>query len=414
MNPKLGIMICAPLLVVLGLAMVWSAMNRQPSVSSGGGDHDIDPAPAQLNRPIPPFKLTQSNGETFDSADLQGEVWVASFFFTSCPSICKLQNQQVAILQEQFADLGVKFVSITCDPDNDKLPVLAQYAESFQAKPDTWYFLRGELDEVREISQDHFQVMFAKQNHSDRLLLVDKSGKLRGAFQSTRDDEFRQMKKMLEEMLQEPYSPNNKEHDTTASKTEDGEIAIAETQTMSRFALTDSLGQPFDSQSLEGDVWLSSFFYTSCPSICVLQNLEVAKLQEAYHDRGLKFVSITCDPENDTPAALAGYAARFVAKPDVWHFLTGDFNKIQEIGSEFFNTPVKKGFHSDRLFLVDRNGKVIDSFRSREKDQMQDLRDTLETMLPQKSATIAEGADATEDGAVEVGNDADRSGSEQE
>lgn len=374
MKPTTGIFLSAVLLVLLGLTMIWSASQRGSAQVPGDEAHA--PASAlEMNREIPPFTLTSAEEESFDTASLEGNVWIASFFFTACPSICKQQNQQIAILQEEFADDGVHFVSITCDPDNDTPEALRQYAESFQAKPGVWHFLTGELEELKRITENSFQVAFDTQTHSDRLMVIDKQGKLRGAFRATDDTQFRQAKKLLKELNAESFDPGQATGDGT-------ELTATGTQTMENFQLTDSLGQSFESQSLDGDVWLGSFFYTSCPSICVMQNMAIAKMRNTFAERGLKVVSITCDPENDTPAALAGYAERFQADPDQWHFCTGDFAYIQKIGKEFFSIAVEPQYHSDRVFLVDRDGKVVDSFRTREADQMKKLEAKLSELLP--------------------------------
>lgn len=390
MKPATGIFFSALLLVLLGLTMIWSVLYRGSATAPIDEGHA--PASAlEIERKIPPFTLTSADEEPFDTAELEGKVWVASFFFTACPSICKQQNQQIAILQEEFADDGVQFVSITCDPDNDTPEALRQYAQAFQAQPGVWHFLTGELEEIKKITENSFLVAFDTQTHSDRLMIIDKQGKLRGAFKATDDTQFRQAKKLLKELNAESYVPGETANDGT-------ELNVAGKQTMESFQLTDSLGQPFDSASLEGDVWLGSFFYTSCPSICVMQNMAIAQMRNEFGDRGLKVVSITCDPENDTPAALAGYAERFQADPEQWHFCTGDFAYIQKIGKEFFSIAVEEQYHSDRVFLVDREGQVLDSFRTREADQMKKLKAKLAQMLP----PVAEDADTMNDTAPEV------------
>lgn len=377
MKPATGIFVSAVLLILLGITMFWAAWNRKPVSSIPEDGHSSVGMPVELEREIPPFQLMSAQEETFDTASLEGDVWIASFFFTACPSICKMQNQQIAILQEEFAGDDVKFVSITCDPDNDTPAVLRQYAESFQAKPGVWTFLTGDMEKLKEITENSFQVAFETQTHSDRLMVIDKEGKLRGTFRATDSTDFLRAKKMLKELLAEPYTPKTKGEDTE----EVAEKEEPRKQTMDSFQLTDSLDQPFDSKSLKGDIWLGSFFYTSCPGSCVMQNMEKAKLRNDFKDRGLKLVSITCDPDNDTPAALAGYAERFQADPDRWYFCTGEFDYIQKIGNDFFDIKVEPQYHSDRVFLVGSDGSVIDSFRTSQKDQMESLHKILDEML---------------------------------
>ncbi|HEX3725505.1 MAG TPA: SCO family protein [Pirellulales bacterium] len=143
---------------------------------------------------------------------------------------------------------------------------------------------------------------------------------------------------------------------------------------LEHFTLTDQSGQPFDSQSLRGQVWIGSFFFTNCPAICWRMNQALATLKQTDPASQVRLVSITCDPENDTPAALAKYAERFQAKSPEWVFLTGGFSQIRRIGNDFFQVGVEQGTHSDRAFVVDREGRVRGRFRVTEPDQFEMLK----------------------------------------
>ncbi|MEX1040539.1 MAG: SCO family protein [Pirellulaceae bacterium] len=382
MTSKVGIFFTAVLLLFLGGLMIWSTLRsraeREPSDA-----HDITPKATALNREVPPFELTDSAGEMFDTAELDGDVWVASFFFTTCPSTCRLLNQQVAVLQKDWAEKGVKFISITCDPETDTPEVMAAYAEAFDAKPESWKFLTGDLDKIQSIANDNFQVGFAKQTHSDRILVVDREGVMRGTYRATVDDEFAAAQKLIAKLVDQPAA-KTAQAETEPVHTGDAVAggAVGEEQTMTSFELTDSYSRPFSSEQMKGNYWLGSFFFVACPSVCVLQNIEVARLQQGYEERGLRFVSISCDPENDTPGAMLGYAERFGAKKDIWHFCTGEFDYIQKIGHEFFNIELERKYHSDRVFLVDPEGKVLDSYRTRDEAQMKKLTARLEGLLP--------------------------------
>lgn len=417
MKPLTGIAISAVLLILLGMTMLWAAFNRGTRTSVVIDEHGGSAEQLELDRKIPPFELTSAQNEPFNTKSLEGDVWIASFFFTSCPSICKMQNQQIAILQEEYADDGLKFVSITCDPVNDTPKVLQQYAEAYQARPDVWTFLTGDMEKLKSIVEDSFMVMFETQTHSDRLMVIDKSGKLRGTFRATQDTDFRHAKQMIEKLLAEPYEPPAEATSEEDAKTEltakespdakaDKKKDEPRKQTMESFQLTDSLEQEFDSESLEGEVWLGSFFYTSCPGSCLMQNMEIARLRNDFKDRGLKMVSITCDPENDTPAMLSGYAARFEADPNRWHFVRGDFDYIQKIGDEFFDILVEKQYHSDRIFLVNRDGKVIDSYRTSQPDQMKAVHKKLDEMLAPAPNAKDEKATAEEKSGEEQSSEA--------
>lgn len=161
----------------------------------------------------------------------------------------------------------------------------------------------------------------------------------------------------------------------------DGAVQIEQPAEPLEFQLTDQDGKVFESSSLQGKVWVGSVFFSSCPSTCRAQNQQVAKLQRKFGDRGVQFVSITCDPDKDTPKTLKSYASLFGADHEKWHFLTGDYDLIEKIGSEKFGITVQRQVHSDRLVLFDADGKCHGAFRSTNVNQFAELVEKLEQIL---------------------------------
>lgn len=169
---------------------------------------------------------------------------------------------------------------------------------------------------------------------------------------------------------------------------------------LTRFTLTDRSGKSFDSRSLEGQVYVVNFFFASCPSVCRMQNGAVADLQKEFGDSGVKFLSITCDPEKDTPEALAKYAQLFNARPEQWYFLTGDLTYIRRIGAEMYSLAVDKNTHSERLVAVDRQGKIRGAWHWNNPEQMVEMKAELKKMLSEPAAgaaTAREAENAKED-----------------
>ncbi len=158
------------------------------------------------------------------------------------------------------------------------------------------------------------------------------------------------------------------------SRSESVAESKAKTAAPAEFTLIDQQGQPFSSKSLEGQVWVGSYFFTNCPAVCWRLNQALAGWQETNPNSQTRLVSISCDPENDTPEVLARYAQRFKADPQRWTFLTGDMPTIVRLGNETFQVSVEKGTHSDRAFVVDRDGKVRGRFRVTEPDQFEKLK----------------------------------------
>lgn len=162
------------------------------------------------------------------------------------------------------------------------------------------------------------------------------------------------------------------------------------------FTLIERTGQPFNSQSLDGQVWVANFFFATCPANCRKQSSRVADLEREFGPQGVKFLSITCDPETDTPENLAGYARSFNADPDDWKFLTGDLTYITYIGREVFDVTVLPKGHTEKLILVDQNGVVRGYYgwdNAVEIDQMKKtIRGLLDGSIPpgEKKETPAE------------------------
>jgi len=141
-----------------------------------------------------------------------------------------------------------------------------------------------------------------------------------------------------------------------------------------RFQLTDQAGEPFDSASLAGKVWMGSIFFANCPGPCFRENQAIADIVREIDNPEFVAVSLTCDPDNDTPDVLGHYAARFEADPDRWKFLTGDMAVIKRVGMETFKLPVEVGVHSERGVVFDRQGRMRGSYHLLQEDRVQRLK----------------------------------------
>ncbi len=161
-------------------------------------------------------------------------------------------------------------------------------------------------------------------------------------------------------------------------KTGDGEPWIRD------FELVDQQGEAFRSDELKGKVWVASFFFSSCPSTCVQQNREVQSLHEVWARKGVKFVSITCDAENDTPVRLHEYSQKFTTDHENWKFLSGDGDYINRIGSDFFRVAVGPRTHTDSFVLVDKWGNARGTYNWQDKAEMKDLNQQLVLLLKEQ------------------------------
>jgi cytochrome oxidase Cu insertion factor (SCO1/SenC/PrrC family) len=163
------------------------------------------------------------------------------------------------------------------------------------------------------------------------------------------------------------------------------------------FTLRDQEGAEFSSAELEGRVWMGAIFFANCPGPCFRENQEIAEILRRIDDPEFMVISLTCDPENDTPEALAKYAARFEADPTRWKFLTGDLEVIERVGQRVFRLPVELGVHSERGVVFDRQGRLRGGYHLLQPDRV----DLLVTLIREVLAEPADVAKPPADAAAE-------------
>jgi cytochrome oxidase Cu insertion factor (SCO1/SenC/PrrC family) len=195
---KAIIFFLALLLLLCGGMSIWA-----------GWKYARRPAEKELNQApiLKQFTLTERSGKKLHSAQLEGQVRVVNFFYSVCPSVCRQENRRVEELAKEFGPQGVKFVSITCDPANDTPAALAEYARQFDARPDQWYFVTGDLPYVRRVGAEMFQVAVDKQTHAPHLIVLDRWGNIRGRYHYEDAAQVARMKRKLSQLLAEEEPP---------------------------------------------------------------------------------------------------------------------------------------------------------------------------------------------------------------
>ena len=155
------------------------------------------------------------------------------------------------------------------------------------------------------------------------------------------------------------------------------------------FALTDQTGAEFRSQSLTGKVWMGAIFFANCPGPCFRENQAIADILREIDDPDFMVLSLTCDPDNDTPDVLRRYADRFAADPARWKFLTGDMQTIRRIGTETFRLPVEVGVHSERGVVFDREGRLRGGYHLLQQDRVDLLKKLIREVLAEPAGKPA-------------------------
>ena len=136
---------------------------------------------------VPSFSLTNFDGSVITDQQLNDKISIVSFIFTQCEGACPIMSENMSVLQQRFsASDDVQFLSITTDPDYDTLDILEKFSSNY-SNNDNWFFLRGNLIEIIELSEKGFYLSAAllPAGHSTRFVLVDKELNIRKYYEGT-------------------------------------------------------------------------------------------------------------------------------------------------------------------------------------------------------------------------------------
>jgi protein SCO1/2 len=176
---------------VAGLALLLVA-------ASACDSHEAESAQALADLGvIPDFALTDQNGDPFRATELDGKITIASFLFTTCPTICPLLVERGLTIQSRLDSLGdrVQLVSFSVDPDHDTPEVLRAYGTSRGIDFERWTLVTGNTDAVSHVVVRGFRVAMGQPEprddghydimHSAHFVLVDAERHVRGYYEST-------------------------------------------------------------------------------------------------------------------------------------------------------------------------------------------------------------------------------------
>lgn len=147
------------------------------------------------------------------------------------------------------------------------------------------------------------------------------------------------------------------------------------------FTLTNQFGAPVTLADLRGHVWVADIIFTRCAGPCPRMTQQMKALQDALPpDSGARLVTLTTDPDFDTPPVLRAYAERFGADPKRWLFLTGRKEQIAALAIESLKltmqekqpadreSPADLFIHSTLFVVVDKHGRLRDVFETTGED----------------------------------------------
>lgn len=163
---------------------------------------------------IPHFEFLNQDSLRVTNASFKGKVWIANFFFTSCPSICPPMMAQMKRLHKKTEDVAsnLQFISFSIDPNHDQPSILRAYIKNNGIDTKNWSLLTGDEQKTHYLGVHHFMVHAKKDPmaaggfaHSDGMVLVDKEGYVRGIYLGTQTDQVDQLNKDLRKLLSIEY-----------------------------------------------------------------------------------------------------------------------------------------------------------------------------------------------------------------
>ena len=155
-----------------------------------------DPAAVPTVKPVPAFRLTNQNGSTFSNEDFQGNVWIVSFIYTTCPGPCPRIIDAMKDVDRRLARPNqIRLAAISVDPETDTPEALRAYAASHRVDINRWTFLTGNPDAVFDFVRNGFMLAMGEPSaeerpitgpiiHSSKLALIDHTGIIRGYYDS--------------------------------------------------------------------------------------------------------------------------------------------------------------------------------------------------------------------------------------
>ena len=170
---------------------------------------------------VQPFAFAAQDGSTFTNADMKGKVCVVNYFFTICPSVCPIMNNNMKkTVYEAFKnEPDFLIVSHTCDPKHDSVAKIKRYADSLKVDTRKWVFLTGRKDSLYNMARFSYGIDDPKNvvanidddfMHSQFFALVDKNGVVRGqVYDGLKADELEKLKKDIKSLLKEKPMAGN-------------------------------------------------------------------------------------------------------------------------------------------------------------------------------------------------------------
>ena len=146
---------------------------------------------------ISDFSLTNQNGKVITQKDYENQIYIADFFFTTCPSICPIMTENMFKIQEKTENKNVLLISYSVTPEIDSVSQLKKYAIKNGVNDNKWNLLTGDKKEIYDLARKSYLVAKIDGDggefdmiHTENFVLVDKEKRIRGYYDGTNSEEI--------------------------------------------------------------------------------------------------------------------------------------------------------------------------------------------------------------------------------
>ena len=298
-----------------------------PAAATAGG---VD---APLSIRIPATTVRDQNGRSFDFYNdlVKGKTVAIQFIFTTCNGVCPPLAATFRRVQQELGERAgrdVQLISISVDPATDVPERLKAFSEKFKAGPG-WTFVTGSKPEIDKLLTALGGYVSNKTDHTPLLLIGNDAANF-----WTRTYGLAPASQIFEVINEAAAKKGAAPAGGARKEGADGEAspsAAAAKYFPDTVLLTqDNKPVRFYSDLLKGKVVLINFLFTTCKGVCPPMTANLARVQKYLGERvgrDVLLLSVSVDPETDTPDVLKKYADSFKAQPG-WYFLTGEKKSV--------------------------------------------------------------------------------------
>ena len=199
-------------ILIIGMLIVYPMLKRDPKLKIYKPS-DVNPKLVdesvrnyQLEHSVAVFELYNQDADTIGLKDLEGKIYVADFFFTTCGNICPKMTTQMKILHDFYLENeDIMFVSHTVYPEEDSVKVLRAYADKYKINSNKWLLLTGEKQVIYDLARKSYFAVLTEGDggerdfiHTENFMLMDKQQRIRGYYDGTLPEEMERLKKDIE------------------------------------------------------------------------------------------------------------------------------------------------------------------------------------------------------------------------